>query len=254
LLRVRSRCVPRRKKQMFNLSKPKFVVVLFASVVLQAACGGSTDVPRPTDAPVQVPGTSAPPAAPAAASALSGDPKAAMVAAMKKQLVSGPYRSTTTIVSDGVTSELTGEMIPPDRLHVKSMMAGEAMEMIYVGDQSWAKRKDGAWEQSKIPGSGTFVQFTDAFIDEMVGTMSDVAFVGPGEVNGTPAWVYSYTSDLNKATTMKMDSKSAVKVWIGVADGLIYKQEIDGEAMGIKSKTTQVVAYDAGIKIEAPVK
>ncbi len=247
---------------MFNPSKPKFAVAVFASVVLLAACGGS-DAPKPTDAPAkpatqdpttQVPGTSEVPGtlAPTAASvavAPSGDAKEAVVAATKKQLTSGPYRSTTTIVTSDGTTELTGEVIPPDRMRVKS----EAMEMIYVGQDSWAK-SSGEWEKSKMPGSGVLAQFTEAFMDEMAGTMSDVKFVGPGEANGTPAWVYSYTSDLSKATTMKMDSKSAVKVWIGVADGLIHKQEIDGEAMGIKSKTTQVVEYDASIKIEAPVK
>lgn len=49
-------------------------------------------------------------------------------------------------------------------------------------------------------------------------------------------------------------SISAVtKYWIGKSDGLIRKEESDGEIGGMKVKTTKIYEYDPSITIEAPL-
>jgi hypothetical protein len=50
-----------------------------------------------------------------------------------------------------------------------------------------------------------------------------------------------------------MDAHSAVKLQVSTASGLPVRQEIEGEVMGVKSKSTQVIEYDANLKIEPPV-
>jgi len=266
---------------MRTMLKPTFktVMLAFSASAILAACGGasapattapaiteSTAVVAPTEAPVAAPteapslaSTDVPAAAPtntpaaAAAPALPiGDPKEAIVATLRKQLKSGSYRSKTIITSTDGTVEITGEIVPPDRMHVFNSIGGKVIETIYIGDTSWTKTGD-TWQESKVGVGQILSQFSDAFVDEMAGTVSDVKLVGPELLNGVPTLVYTYISDLNKATTMKMDSKSVVKAWIRVADGLLVRQEIEGETMGTKSKTVQEVEYDPAIKIEPPV-
>ena len=84
-------------------------------------------------------------------------------------------------------------------------------------------------------------------------TSSNAAKVGNETVNGQETVVYSYDMDMNKSSSMKMDMKSAVKIWVRTSDGLPIKQEVSGEAMGVKSVSTQEIEYDPSIKIEPPV-
>jgi hypothetical protein len=172
---------------------------------------------------------------------------------MRKQLKSGPYRSKTTITSNNVATKVTGEIAPPDKMHVISDLGGKAMEQIFIGDKAWMKT-GGVWTASPIAGGQIFAQLTDSFISDFAGTISDVKLVGPEALDGAPTMVFTFNSDLNKSTTMKMDSKTSNKVWIRVSDGLVVKQEIDGVAMGVSSHTVQTVEYDPSIKIEPPVK
>ena len=62
--------------------------------------------------------------------------------------------------------------------------------------------------------------------------------------------VYTYSS---KVSFAGIDSTSTSKVWIGVSDNLPHKAIVDGEALGVKSTTTQIISYDPSIKIEAPM-
>ncbi len=52
----------------------------------------------------------------------------------------------------------------------------------------------------------------------------------------------------------ELNVKSNVKLWVNLATGLPIQQEIEGEAMGVKSKTVQAIEYDASLTIEPPVK
>lgn len=214
------------------------------------AAVADTAAPQPTDTVAPQP-TDTP--APAVAAAPAGDARDIIVAALRKQINSGPYRTTATITSDSGEIKLTGEVIPPDRLRTVSTIAGQMSEIIYIGNKAWMKMGDAGWKDMGAGGIAEVRnQYSGAMIDDMANAISDARLVGPDAVNGKPATVYSYFLDANKFKT-PIDVKSNVKLWIDNATGLIVQQEIDGEAMGARSKTVQQVEYDAGIKIEAPV-
>jgi hypothetical protein len=67
-------------------------------------------------------------------------------------------------------------------------------------------------------------------------------------LDGRPVIAISYIADMSKAPGYGLPGTQNVTLWIGAADGLLYKQEIKSGG----STTTQVVEYDAGIVIEPP--
>jgi hypothetical protein len=235
-----------------------FATLLVAAALL-TGCGGN-DEPAATEPAVAPAATAVDVQARVAATAtpipvaaeIPTDPQAALIASMRAQVNAGPYRNQTTIISDDSTVELSAEIIPPDRMHLTNNFGGQSQEQILIGDKGWMKQGD-SWVESPMTGTNIVAQASGEMVDEMIKTISDVTLLGPETVDGVDVLVYSYTSDMNKSDTMKMDSISTVKVWIATASGLIMKQEIDGEAMGVKSKTVQVITYDPNITIEPPV-
>ncbi|MCW1969992.1 MAG: hypothetical protein KIH69_017915 [Anaerolineae bacterium] len=246
-----------------------------ALTVLMTACGGNSAPAQPTTAPQLPPvtqSTSAPAAAtvpttapaatkPAAAPAPTatsapaapalpvGDPADAV---RKANIASTQraYRSEVVSESKDGKTVIKGIFVPPGNLHATTDAGGAQFEMIIVGDRLWMKR-DGKLTESpnaKVMIGKTLEQY--AKDPESLGIkISDVKFVGPDVLNGTPTWVYSFVSTLPEA-----NFKSTAKMWIGVANGLPLKQEVEGEFGGIKSKTVQLITYDPNLKVEAPMK
>jgi len=122
-------------------------LLLLTSLLLAACGGGSTAAPTsapnqtaPTSAPEVKPTTAAATDAPAAATATTapaatattapvatqpaapvlpvGDPKAVVIKAIKAQLTAGPSRTLTLVETSDSKTQLTAEMVPPDRLHI----------------------------------------------------------------------------------------------------------------------------------------
>lgn len=186
-------------------------------------------------------------------STLPSDPKAAVVQVLTAMQNSGPYRVTTTIVSDDTTMEMTGEVIPPDKMHNKTMIDDQPMEMLMVGEQSWMKLGDD-WQEMPGGAALTIEQALGFSVDELDKMITDVAYVGVESLNSVDAAVYTFTNDTSKSEALKdMDVKSTVKLWVNIASGLPIQQEIAGEAMGIKSTSTQMIEFDDSITIEPPV-
>jgi hypothetical protein len=239
-----------------------------ALALLLAACGGgagtggvtSTTAPAATTAsaataPVAPASTVAPAAttAPAPAPA-SGSAQDAVLAAFRKQFASGPYRSQTTITSDKSTTEIMGEMIPPDRMHVKRTTAKGVSEQIYIGKKGWSRVGAGAWTPVDGNLMATFMaQIDGSSLRNIEAITTDVKATGADQVDGAKALVYSYVLDMSKAST-PLDLKTNNKVWINETTGLIMKIESDGAFQGVHSKTVQTVSYDPSITIEPPVK
>ena len=249
----------------------RLLISLFLLSLLLTACGGSsasptaappaaTSAPAATTAPAATSAavaTTAPAATPVpaatAAPALPGDPKSAIIAAMQNQMKAGPYRTTTNIVSDSGTIEMTGEIVPPDKIHTVMKMADFENENIFIGEQGWTK-KEGVWEVSPVSGSMILEQVgLLATEDSLSKTISNVQAVGTDEVNGERARVYTYTSTYIFGEAGADQIISQVKLWVSEKRGLPVKQEIEGEAGGIKSKTVQIIEYDATITIKPPM-
>jgi outer membrane lipoprotein-sorting protein len=231
---------------------------------LLAACGGGEATPEATGAPVSAAtaaqaGAAAQPTAPPAADAtapasanLPGDPKAAILQALRNQLSAGPYRTTTTITMEDGAQTVVGTVIPPDRMQVAMDLGGMKTEMIYIGDKVWSRQGDGEWQVSDRMGTPGAGLLDESMIADSEATITAAALVGPEVVEGVATLLYSFTTDLNKSTVMPMASVMQTKVWIDAATGLIVRQEITDTTAETPSTTVQVVEYDPSITIEAP--
>lgn len=70
---------------------------------------------------------------------------------LKSAMQAPPYHiSSTTTTDSGTTTVITGEVILPDRFHIK-MSAG--MEMLVVGDKSYQK-VNGSWTAFPVDAGG----------------------------------------------------------------------------------------------------
>ena len=262
----------------------RLLVSLFALTLLLSACGGrpaaptaapvattapaavptvapaapvaATPIPAATKAPVAA--TAIPPtavraatSAPAAAPAPSGNAKEAVIAALQAQLKAGPFRTHTTITSEDGITNLTGELIPPDTMHLTMKGADFEMENVSIGDKSWIKQ-NGQWKVSQVSG-GVAAQaiFAEATTEKLNSSISDATAVGTEAVNGEPARVYTYTSTADVGEAGKVIS--AVKLWVSAKSGLPVKVEIAGEAMGVKSTSVQTIEYDPTISVVPPM-
>ena len=217
----------------------------------------ATPVPAATKAPVAataIPPTAVPAATsvPAAAPAPSGSAKDAIIAATLATLKAGPYRTKSTIVSDSGTINMTGELIPPDKLHTTMKATDFEMENIIIGDQGWIKQ-DGKWAVSPM-ASKTVLQsaFLALTAEQLDLTISDAKAIGSEAVNGEQARVYTYHL-YHRSGRALARVISAVKLWVSVKSGLPIKQEIAGEAGGIKSNTVQMIEYDPTISVVPPM-
>jgi len=182
-------------------------------------------------------------AMPAAGESNPCDP---ILSSIRKQ-VSGPaFRTRTTIVhtDSGPSMLLQGEFIPPDRVHLIT----DRQELIAILNKgTFIKPKNGSWQQSPVDMSETLLSFRDPkVIDQLAKDYikSDCKQVGSETLNGQETTIWQYKTSGLSATT---------RIWINASDELPYKQEIEGDAAGHKSKTTQLIEYDPGIRIEPPI-
>ena len=170
---------------------------------------------------------------------------------MQATLKAGPYRTKSTIVSDSGTINMTGELIPPDKLHTTMKATDFEMENIIIGDKGWIKQ-DGKWAVS--PMSGKTVCSRPSLPSRQNSSTSRSATPRRSAreaVNGEQARVYTYTSTTDLGESGKVIS--AVKLWVSAKSGLPVKQEIAGEAGGVKSNTVQTIEYDPTISIVPPM-
>jgi hypothetical protein len=241
---------------MTTARKLFFIALL---LLLLAACGRdkaeepAAAAPEATLAPASGP-TAAPAlpadatAAPAAAQVvgLSDDPLEAVTNAMRSQMSGGPYRAQTSVTADGTTTDMTSEIIPPDKMHI--VIGGGNMELILLDGTLWSKSGETPWAQMGSPEmmQGIF----DSIQGQIEGaTLTNVQLVGAEPVLGEATQVYSYTSTIGEGEGVVT---SDVKLWISKASGLPVRMEATGTAMGSTSHTLQSIEYDNSITIEAP--
>ncbi|MFN8445308.1 MAG: hypothetical protein U0175_31255 [Caldilineaceae bacterium] len=226
-----------------------FVLVLFLLLTL-AACGGDDEKNESTSSDASAATTNTQTGA--NNPALPDDPLAAVTQALKNQQAAGAYRVKTTIDSAQGKMEMTAEVKPPDQLRMVTDTGGQKMEMVFVDGKGWMKMGD-TWSESPMKLGDMLAQMNAMSGEMLAETASNATKVGNETINGQDTVVYSYDMDMNKSSTMKMDVKSAVKIWVRTSDGLPIKQEISGDALGVKSVSTQEIEYDPNIKIEPPV-
>jgi hypothetical protein len=128
---------------------------------------------------------------------------------------------------------------------------GNSVTEFIILDKNTYMRAGGAWSVSPMDAGTMISGLLSSVSQDVIDGIKDVKLAGPDSVNGVPSFVYTYTTSIDLGGSQ---ITSNIKLWVGVANGLPLKQEVDGEFAGVKSHTVQLVEYDKTIKIEAPIK
>ncbi len=148
------------------------------------------------------------------------------------------------------------EVVPPDRIH----NIDDKKEVITIGKTMYVK-EDGKWKdmgtqisdmQEKMM-EGVKKMSAEERADVTKGITGSYKSLGDEMLDGVPTAVY----ELHGRVDTQMEGADSIvtitKFWIGKSDGLIHKEESDGDVAGMKVKTTKVYEYDPNINIEAPL-
>ena len=227
---------------------------LFALLLLTAAlaaCGQS-----PTSQATANNGTTT---AAAPANPLTGGDSRSVIA-NARQLLKGQkaYRVRSTSVTSMGGQPRTGlqEFVAPDRMH----NVGDGREVIVIGKTMYVKR-GGEWQNMGTQMSDMVEKMKEGVQDMSTeeraqatkGLKADYKSLSDEIFDGTPTAVYEMHSQMDTRVEGVGVINTVTKFWIGKADGLIRKEEIDGAEAGMKGKTTRIYEYDPDIKIEAPI-
>jgi len=160
----------------------------------------------------------------------------------------------------GETMEASYSFVKPDRFQTNIM----GMETLTVGGTAYLRDPQGQWvEQAAFPASLTeqaVEQVASAFTElatiyELLDDPSDsgLAQVGEEMINGVNTLVYTYNGGLISPLAGVINGE--VKVWIGQADGLLYRQEVvntSDTGLGPRSRYLVEMVYGNAVSIEGP--
>lgn len=166
-------------------------------------------------------------------------------AAMLEQ---GAFVTEMTADSGGRKVQTRLEVVWPDRYHMTSSGGGADTEAIILPGETWMKQ-GGQWMKLPMDMSQMIQAFQPDAMKQSIDSIANAEELPQESVDGKTARVFRYDT---QATVMGVRSKSSIKSWIDADTLLPLKQEIDGEAMGMRSRTTQHYSYPDGLTIEAP--
>ncbi len=189
----------------------------------------------------------------------SGDPQAVVANAMQSLRTQQAYRvRSTSVVSigGGQTTTSVREFVAPDRTH----NIGDGQEVIIIGKIMYIK-KGGEWQNLGTQMSDMaekmkqrVQQLSPAERAEATkGLTADYKSLGDETLDGIPTAVYEMHGGFDPKVQGVGSLAMVTKYWIAKSDGLVRKEESDGEEAGIKVKTTSTYEYDPNIRIEAPI-
>jgi len=166
--------------------------------------------------------------------------------AVSAQLEVKSFRARmTTSVDGGKESTRIVECVSPDRFHI----TGDQDEMILAGGNVYMKTPSGEWTRLLFDPAAMINQIRDTKQLEEIRKSTDVEQAGAETVEGVPTLVYRYTMK----DPFGMKSTSSCKMWVGVADSLPRKMEVEADFNKMKTRSV-VTYYDYGaeIRIEPP--
>ena len=234
---------------VFKKQASLFTLLLLTAAL--AACGRS-----PTSQATVNNGTTT--AAAPAIPLTGGDPQ--LVIANARQLLKGQkaYRVRSTSVTSMGGQPMTGlqEFVAPDRMH----NVGDGREIIVIGKTMYVKRGD-EWrnmgtqmsDMAEKMKEGVQNMSAEERAQATKGLTADYKSLGDEILDGTPTAVYEMHSQMDTHVEGVGPITTVTKFWIGKADGLLRKEESDGDEAGMKVKMTRIYEYDPDIRIEAPV-
>ena len=183
-----------------------------------------------------------------AASHATADPTAEVHAAWDAMVAAKSYRAKVETQAAGQTFQQTIEVIIPDRFR---MSGGPGGDMVLTPEGAWMKFPgQDAWMEAPAGTTQLARQFmSPEFIEQAKAGITAVESLGSEEISGRQARVYRVDQVM---TTMGVQSKTSTRLYVDADSGRPVRQEIDGEAMGQKTRTVQDISYVEGLEIVAP--
>jgi hypothetical protein len=154
------------------------------------------------------------------------------------------------ITNDQVTN-VTLAFVRPDQYE----MTADDVEIIVIGDTSWIRTPGQDWVETPTSMSSTVEEALQAYasssaiqarLDDVSSDMSGVKSLGTETIDGIETRGYEIEQDSGD------DFYSLVRMWIGVNDGLLYRQEIRGTVGDYENHTLMEFEYGDAVIIERP--
>ncbi len=192
--------------------------------------------------------------------AYADDATDAIVAAAKAAQDAPAYRMkvSSTDPTGAMSTNMTLEIVNPESVHMKQEMGGKTMmELVTDGTKVFMSQGGGPLTAAPAQMGSIMKQARAQFSGDAVAKMAhDVKMTGHETVNGVPATIYSFNSDM-----MGLHSES--KEWIsdkdhrplkieGMTKGTVQTGGAAGAGQAVNQKTTAVYEYDPSIKITLP--
>jgi hypothetical protein len=177
------------------------------------------------------------------AGSTSTDQKTTLENSLKKQLGLASYSGTLIGEYQGISTTTLIEYLAPDRYHMKNSI----VEAILIGKTTYVSLA-GNWKKLNVDMTGLINTFRNPGLLES--GISNVAYSGTDQVNGSSADVYTYTGTTNINGNALLVN---IKVWITRQDNLPAKMEVTGQVGGITTMSTIVYNYTSKVTIEPPI-
>ncbi len=196
---------------------------------------------------------------PAFSARADDDPKAALKKAQAAQTDAPTCRMilTATDLDSQKVTVMTTEFVKPDSMHTRMEVNGSVrMEMLTDGKRTFMRQGADTELQEAPAHVSNMLQSArrSLSLDTLMESARDVKLIGHESVDGKPASVYGFTTEL-------MGLATNTKVWVSDENSRPLKAEADshgelkiGARAGQKANTHAVTAfdYDPAIKITLP--
>lgn len=212
---------------------PLFVLIAISALLLAACGGGKKEAAAPT---ARADGGGAAQATATAPSAATGDDIKKLYENFAKVK---SFRATMKVEAGGQTQEGSMEVVLPDKMHLKMTVAGQQVEMIMIGTDTYTK-VGGSWTKMTVPGmDAAALDIDDLSKDFQEASTSSAAQKGGTDtVNGKRCQIYTITET------------DGGKTELCIADGLPLRVVIQSS----DSKVTMTFSdFNANIEIKAPI-
>jgi hypothetical protein len=221
-----------------NAAPQSAAATLPAATLLAATLPAPTATVAPASPTLQLPTP-----APLAADDVIKAVKAAWAAADK----AGPRRlKQVTYKGDQAITTIDAESVPPDQFHQIVTMNGQVIAEQYIDGGAIYVKAPNTEGWKKTPASAAEVgAVIGGLAQTLVGdiTYSDAKVLGPETVNGEPATVYSYATQLKG-----FPDKTSYKLWVSTAAGLPIRQE----KVTTRLRLVMDITYDAKLTVSLP--
>jgi outer membrane lipoprotein-sorting protein len=182
----------------------------------------------------------------------TGDPRDAIIQASKK-FMDLPQFTAKMDGEGGNEMHMKLEYVAPNRFHMYLMENnGEVRTETVMIDKDMYVKFGGHWQ--KIPGAvanNKVPNLRDYFNQEGIKNLKQVNYLGEDTVDGLPAHVYSYHSDVT-ATNSMTPYPYDTKIWIDTNEGLPRKIEVTYQGGNLKTATI-TYDYSSSISVEPPI-